>query len=142
MVDFRLIDPLAMLGMLRPGVGATQRHLDDALGDVRRALDAGQAASSLAAPGLLGTAATRTPIAPVVDVGGPLARRAALTEIVPALRERGAAAARIVNVRTSALAEADPLAPPWVRGMRPTTSRGPFLSELGERFWIDTFLLQ
>ena len=141
MVDFRLIDPVAILGALRPGVGATQRHLDDALGDVRQALDAGQAASSLATPGLLGTAATRAPFAPMVDAEGPLARRDALTEPVPALRARGAAAARLVSVRTSPLAEADPLAPAWVRGMRPTTTRGPFLSELGERLWIDTFLL-
>lgn len=60
-------------------------------------------------------------------------------EVVPI--EAGATPSSLVSIRSAPLSILDPLAPAWTRGMRPAATRGPFLDEHGDLFWIDTFLL-
>jgi hypothetical protein len=134
MADILKLDPLLALGVLRADHGATRRELDDALRDVRSALEGGQKAPSLLNDAhrdlsLFETTVSRLPFV-------------ATSITPPEVPFDSAVSARtVVNIRTSPLLDADPLAPAWSRGMRPSASRGPFVNELGERFWIDTFLL-
>jgi hypothetical protein len=74
-----------------------------------------------------------------VFTGSP--RHAASMERLATPIEPGRAPDSLVRIRVSPLREADPLAADWTRAMRPAASRGPFVSESGECFWIDTFLL-
>src|SRR5262249_7127888 len=53
----------------------------------------------------------------------------------------GATSRTLVSIRTLPVAAADPLAPAWSRALKPSASRGPFVNDAGQRFWIDTFLL-
>src|SRR6266700_2617055 len=99
MVDSPVMDPLVVLGPLRPGAGANQRDLDAALGDVRHALQGGQAAHSLlnAVARELAVISTRRPAAVFLSGAepGPLTSVAARVDVAPAMREGDAAAARI-----------------------------------------------
>lgn len=49
--------------------------------------------------------------------------------------------AKRVELRRLPQIAADPFAPAWTQAMRPSASRGPFLDEFGQPYWIDTFLL-
>src|SRR5512143_1580415 len=147
MIDSPGPDPLAALGALHPDRDARSEDLEAALRDIRSAIEEGQTASSLFG------AADRSVFVPETS-GGRLSQDAAASfgpgafsaaHLRPELFRRApeAAAARrtLVTVRSAPLADADPLALPWTRAMRPSASRGPFVNDLGERFWIDTFLL-
>ncbi len=143
----RSFDPLLVLGSLRPEHGATRRDLDEALRDVRAALDGGQNTESLGGTAqrdlsLVQTAASRSSTA-IADLPGPTPfPGTTLTARSPAVSLDTAVTARtVVRIRTLPLVDVDPLAPAWSRAMRPSASHGPFVNELGERFWIDTFLL-
>jgi hypothetical protein len=134
MADTLKPDPLSTLGTLLADHGVTHRELDEALRDVRSALEGGQKATSLFNAthrdlSLLETIVSRLPLA-VAGVTSPE---------VPF--DSTVTARTVVNIRTSPLLNADPLAPAWSRGLHPSATRGPFVNELGERFWIDTFLL-
>src|SRR5215467_7231090 len=147
MVDPRLFDLVPPLAALRPDLGANQRDLDDALSDVSKALSGGQVAASLLSAAHRSLLTPPTAGFPPSQSAEPGFEPMPFTGLVaPAApfevsRQRKATAPRIVRVRTSPVADADPLAPAWARGMQPTASRGPFLNELGERLWIDTFIL-
>jgi len=147
MVDPRLFDLVPPLAALRPDLGANQRDLDDALSDVSKALSGGQVAASLLSAAHRSLLTPPTAGFPPSQWAEPGFEPMPFTGLVaPAApfevsRQRKATAPRIVRVRTSPVADADPLAPAWARGMQPTASRGPFLNELGERLWIDTFIL-
>ena len=45
----------------------------------------------------------------------------------------------VVALRSTPLTALDPLAPAWTHGIVPHLTRGPFLNELGEQFWIDAY---
>lgn len=147
MVDSRVTELLAPLAALRPDRGARGRDLDEALRDASLALSEGQVPASVLSAGhrdllLPPAAGGRLPLLPEPALGPtPFAGLAAPAGPPEAARQRKVAAPRIVSVRAAPLPEADPLAPAWARTMRPSVSRGPFVNELGERLWIDTFLL-
>ena len=129
------------LASLRPAAGAQQRDLDEALRDVREALAGGQELPPLDTA-VAGSIAAR---APRVAQMAQSAFSGSEVSPIPARLAAGAATAiaptSLVNVRLAPVREVDPLAPAWTRGIRPSASRGPFQSELGEWFWIDTYTL-
>ena len=53
----------------------------------------------------------------------------------------GIAGRTLVRVRALPVAAADPLARDWSRAQTPNATRGPFVNDAGQRFWIDTFVL-
>jgi hypothetical protein len=139
MADAAGFHPLHAIGLLRPGAGTSQADLDEALVDLRTALDGGQASVSML------SAAHRDFSPARIDA---LARRtdARDSEAMPLARRAGPATAQprtnvLVNLRTAQSPAADPLAPAWTRGLRPSATRGPFVNGLGERFWIDSYAL-
>ncbi len=104
------------LGSLRPGAGTSTKDLESALADISAATAAGQPMDSLLS-GIhrdMSAARTTTPLPPELKT--------------------------LVAVRTTAARALDPLAT-WTRALRPRASRGPFVNDLGETFWIDTFHL-
>ncbi|MCA1581629.1 MAG: hypothetical protein LC796_09625 [Acidobacteria bacterium] len=147
MTDSSAPDPLAALGALHPERGVAGKDLEAAVRDVRAAVEEGQTLRSY-----LGAADRGVFLPP--SAGGRLSLAAAAEfgpgafsagHLDPELFQRApwtAAAPRtLAAIRSAPFAEADPLASPWTRAMRPSASRGPFVNDLGERFWIDTFLL-
>jgi hypothetical protein len=134
-----LFDPLQQLSSLRPGPGTTERDLDAALGSVRSALAAGQSARSLlrGAHGdvVFGRAVRRGVAA------GRLVELEGTRSPFPAPKDIAVPPREIVAVRSTPIAALDPLAPDWTHGVAPHVTRGPFLNELGEQFWIDAYRL-
>jgi hypothetical protein len=110
------VNALSSLGMLRPGPGTSDKELASALRDVSATTDDGQPIASLLA--------------------GPHRYFAGLPTAPPF----PAGLRSFVSVRSSPMRALDPLAG-WTTVMRPRTTRGPFLNDLGETFWIDTFLV-
>ena len=113
-----VLDPALVqsLGSLRPGTGASTKDLESALADIGAATVAGQPIDSLLSGTHRDMSAART-----------------TTPLPPELKT-------LVAVRTTAARALDPLAT-WTRALRPRASRGPFVNDLGETFWIDTFHL-
>jgi len=109
-------DAFLSLGALRPGERTSDSDLASAMREVSAATEAGQPAMSLFA-----------------GIHRDLAGGETVSRFPVGLR-------RIVSVRSSPSRAIDPLAS-WTRVMRPATTRGPFVNELGEQFWIDTFVL-
>ena len=146
MIDPGRIDPALALGSLRATKGATQGDLEAALRDVRASASGGQSLASILSGAQRDVLLTRT------TMGLPLTADA-MRRLPPGVARFGAAAApiqplpagatsrRLVRIRTLPIAEADPFAPEWSRSLKPSASRGPFVNDAGERFWIDTFLL-
>ena len=138
MIGTSAAEPLPGLSALRPGPGSTDRELEDALADVRSALSAGQTVGSLFRGAhrdlALGSAQKRD-----VAAGRLLGLDEAGVPFVAGSRDE--AATQIVAVRTSPVAELDPLAPEWTRALKTRSTRGPFVNAFGENVWIDTFLL-
>ena len=146
MNDRPLADLLQPLSALRTSKSVTQSDLDAALRDVRASADGGQSPASILSGAhrdvlLGGTTASVPHAADAIRLAAaalePFGAAAVATVPLPG----GAASRSLVSVRTSPIAEADPLAPAWTRGLKPSVSRGPFVNAAGERFWIDTFLL-
>ena len=140
-------DPLAALGALHPVRGVSRQDLEAAARDARAAVEAGQTPGSLLGAGDRSVFVSQTGGERLSHAGlaafGPGAFSGAHLQPEPFRTGPGSAAAprTIVTIRSAPLAEADPLAPPWTRAMRPSASRGPFVNDVGERFWIDTFVL-
>ena len=132
------LNPLETLGPLRAARGASERDLTAALTDVRAALDAGQARRSMLAGAHRDLAAGR---ALHREMDGRLLLELERADPIAPDPAPGQAPSSLVAVRSSPIVHLDPLAPEWARTMRPHASRGPFVNDLGERFWIDTFLL-
>lgn len=111
----------APFASLRPGPNVAASELHDALRDLTNALRSGQ------------TVASALEGSPLHDAwAAALAQPDFLTD---SKREH------VVRLRHAALGDLDPVAGDWSRAMRPSHKRGPFLTEVGEQFWIDTFLL-
>jgi hypothetical protein len=111
------LDLAQVIRTLRTAPGVAEEELAAALRDVQQALAGGQIPESV--------------VTPATDPAAP-----------PAHAARGATAGPLphaVVLRTSPVPDLDPHAPAWVRAMRPAARRGPFLGELGQPFWIDTF---
>jgi hypothetical protein len=129
------------LEMLRPGEGSTQAELDRAMRDIRTAVDAGQAMDHfqrvlcIDSQSLVSRPTTLDVLRQ--SIKGPFIPRPAQPMPAPAARGR-----TVVSIRSVPAAGTDPFAPSWSQGMRPTNSSGPFLDQAGQRFWIDSFVLQ
>ena len=131
--------PNALVGITGRIRAETQNasELEDAVGDLERALISGQELQSalpvfhremlrVRAEEQLG--ASRDFLGIAVESAKP----------VPITEQR--AAAPMVTLRNAPFAAAiDPLAPEWARNAAPSITRGPFVTNAGERFWIDTF---
>jgi hypothetical protein len=114
-------DASGVFTTLRPGAGASEHDLAEALRDVATAVDTGQTPGSI-----------------LTGVHREMAPRVGVTASV---LEADAAPRALVTVRSSPIPLVDPLTADWARAMRPSARRGPFVNELGETFWIDTFIL-
>jgi hypothetical protein len=146
MPDHPPIDPLLALSALRTSGAATQSDLDAALQDVRASVDSGQSWTSILSGAhhdvLLSSRTASVPHAveamrQPVPVVAQLGAVPVPIEPLPA----GASSRTLVSIRTLPVVAADPLAPAWSRALKPSASRGPFVNDAGQRFWIDTFLL-
>jgi hypothetical protein len=143
MNGIRSIDAVLALQAVK---GTSQSDLDAAIRDVRASVEGGQSLGSL-----LNVRHNDVMLARMASSMPQVAE--AMLQSVPTLARAGAAAPiahplaanvmtrSLVNIRTSPIAEADPLAPAWTRGTKPSATRGPFTNAVGERVWIDTFLL-
>ena len=145
MPDHPPIDPLLALSALRTSGTATQSDLDAALHDIRSTVSGGQSWSSI----LSGVhhdvlLASRTASVPHVAESLRPAPSVAPRFGMPAPIEplpSGIAGRTLVSVRALPVAAADPLARDWSRAQTPNATRGPFVNDAGQRFWIDTFVL-
>jgi hypothetical protein len=139
MKGIRSIDGLLAL---RIGKGVSQSDLDAAIRDVRASVEGGQLPASLPDGGhddlMLARIASSVP--QVAEAMLQSVRAGTAPPIAHPLAAN-ATTGSLVNIRTSPIAEADPLAPTWTRSMKPSATRGPFTNARGERVWIDTFLL-
>jgi len=131
---------------LRAGKGVSQGDLDAAILDVRASVEGGQSLASLLTIGsddatVARVAASAPHVAQAMLQSVQLLAQAGAAASIAHPLAANAAARTLVNVRTSPIADADPLAPAWTRAMKPSATRGPFTNALGERVWIDTFLL-
>jgi hypothetical protein len=139
------IDPLLALSALRTSGTATQSDLDAALHDIRTTVSSGQSWSSILSGAhhdvLLASRTASVPhVAESVRPAASVVPRFGMPipiEPLPA----GVAGRRLVSVRTLPVAAADPLARDWSRAQTPNATRGPFVNDAGQRFWIDTFVL-
>src|SRR6516225_5714741 len=50
-------------------------------------------------------------------------------------------ASLLVSARSLEIPEFDPVSADWTQAMHASERRGPFLSAIGEKIWLDTFLL-
>lgn len=132
----------ALLG-LRADRHSTKHDLDRALSDLHASIAGGQPVAS-AIGGAHATALGVQTVVQALAAAGRSDVAARLGVVSAAATDALAANATtrlLVNVRTTPIAAADPLAPAWRRAMQPGASRGPFVDANGMRFWIDTFPL-
>ncbi len=143
MNGIRSIDALLALRAVN---GVSQSDLDAAVGDVRASVEGGQSLASIFTGShddltLARVASTVPQVAEAVLRSPASLAQGAFAAPIPHPLVANATARSLVNIRTSPIAEADPLAPAWTRVMKPSATRGPFINAVGERVWIDTFLL-
>ncbi len=125
---------LGALGNLRIAQDVPAQDLNRALNDVRAALEEGQNARSILTSAYFDVPADESfSLKPFVGSRTP--------EASAGDQPQKPARTTLVNIRSFALPIADPLRPDWTRAMRVNASRGPFLNELGQELWIDTFKL-
>ncbi len=132
----------ALLG-LRADSDTSKHELDRALSDLHASVAAGQSVAS-AIGGPQATALGTQSVAQTLAATGRTdlaARLGVLAHGADEVLAPNATTRMLVNVRTTPIAAADPLAPAWRRAMQPGASRGPFVNAAGVRFWIDTFPL-
>jgi len=132
----------ALLG-LRADSDTSKQELDRALSDLHASVAAGQSVAS-AIGGAQATALGIQSVAQTLAATGRTDLAARLGVFAHGAEEvlaPNATTRMLVNVRTTPIAAADPLAPAWRRAMKPGASRGPFVNATGVRFWIDTFAL-
>jgi hypothetical protein len=139
------MDPLLVLSALRTSGTATQSDLDAALHDIRTIVSGGQSWSSILSGAhhdvLLASRTASVPhVAESLRPAASVVPRFGMPVPIEPL-PAGVAGRKLVSVRTLPVAAADPLARDWSRAQTPNTTRGPFVNDAGQRFWIDTFVL-
>jgi len=145
MPDHPPMDPLLALSALRTSGNATQSDLDAALHDIRTTVSSGQSWSSILSGAhhdvLLASRTASVPhVAESLRPAASVVPRFGMPVPIEPL-PAGVAGRRLVSVRTLPVAAADPLARDWSRAQTPNATRGPFVNDAGQRFWIDTFVL-
>jgi hypothetical protein len=146
MADHPPLDPMLAFTALRAIGTATQSDLDAALEDIRASVSGGQSWPSIlsGAPRdvLLSSRTASVPHAlEAMRRAVPVLPRLGAVPVAIEPLAAGARGRKLVSIRALPVAAADPLALTWSRALKPSASRGPFVNEAGQRFWVDTFLL-